>query len=125
MDRSISKGKKSTNLTVICLIGAMIMAASMLLNYRAFNFYRHQMANSEKWLIIMMALNAFMLSGIVLLCIRKLVGLWIYFLGTIAFFTFPVIGGTIDSIMGLLTPVYFIAFSVLFILMGNEYKKIG
>jgi hypothetical protein len=73
----------------------------------------------------MMALNAFMLSGIVLLCIRKLVGLWIYFLGTIAFFTFPVIGVTIDSIMGLLTPVYFIAFSVLFILMGNEYKKIG
>jgi len=66
-----------------------------------------------------------MIGSILLLSYCRKAGLWIYLGLVILFFTTTFTAGKGDNTLGLLTPLYFIVYSIVFITLGNEYKKMS
>jgi hypothetical protein len=74
------------------------------------------------WAGIMIFMHLIVAVATVLMLRRKLLGIWIWLLAKVALFVIPQIAGTIDSVLGLLTPILFLESAIFLIAFGMQVK---
>ena len=105
-----------------CMAAITLLIIMEVLLYKRFS---HSGKERSHWILFQMGMNALMIGSILLLSYYRKAGLWIYLGLVILFFATTFSAGKGDSTLGLLTPIYFIVYSIVFITLGNEYKKMS
>lgn len=115
------KNKKA--LTIICSssIGLILLNIGFLIS-RYYKFDQYHWI-SRAWFLWMIPINLLMIFGIVLLYREQKAGLWIFFISCVLYFAVPSLAHKGDTVLGLMTPIYFIVYSTMFVQLGLQYKK--
>lgn len=112
--------KRPVSLTIICALYVGVIALTILLYTRIYNFNPNATAFERKWYLFMIAMQLPILAGVVLMYLLKKTGFWLFLGGKVLFFALPIIAGA--DVLGLMAPIFFIESAIFFILFGKRIK---
>jgi len=95
--------KKDNTILIVCGINILFSTLYLIINMRDYFDYQSMIgALNGNSFIYMAAFQIVILTGLVLMFFGNKKGFYIYFIGQIISFIYPIVTGTVDTVWGLL-----------------------